>query len=304
MKKTLLLVLGACMFIATAQAQFKQSGGEKNLQVLFAPLGGQPVSINGISFRKFNSTGTAAWRLNIFIGMTNETEVLEQAGDTTQHPTSVDVSVPGSPFTNHLNTGLNPQADRRSKTFTFSLRPGYEKHFAGTDRISPYLGAELLFSKTSATEERDEVEMSNYSYFYDAEDVGSPGFPFYVPNNVPDTLNVPWTLYTLTKKGDGASTTFGINLIAGVDFYIVKNLSLGAELGFGFSTTSFSDIEDEKIVNTVSPDPDDFSSTTGTFTTTSVSVTNAIAPTNDSKQGKSSQLGPNVVGQFKLGWLF
>ena len=61
MKKIAMIALGACMFTATADAQ-KQTGGENNLQVLFAPLGGSPISLNGggISFRKVASDGKSA----------------------------------------------------------------------------------------------------------------------------------------------------------------------------------------------------------------------------------------------------
>src|SRR3954469_7553787 len=110
MKKTTLLAISACMLMATAYAQpFKQVGGEKNLQVLFAPLGGQPISINGISFRKFNATGTGAWRLNLFIGSTSNTDISIQAGDTVNYPkTSTGTAGPFDQATVTFNHGLNP----------------------------------------------------------------------------------------------------------------------------------------------------------------------------------------------------
>ncbi|MBK5285402.1 MAG: hypothetical protein JJE25_08350, partial [Bacteroidia bacterium] len=101
-----------------------------------------------------------------------------------------------------------------------------------------------------------------------------------------------YQIYTLTRKNDGASTTFGLNLIAGCDYYIAKNLSLGAELGFGFSMTSHPDVEDQWLKQTVT--------TSGTNTSVSYSVENKSKEI----QGTSMQVGPNVVGQFKLGWLF
>ena len=149
MKKIVLIALGACMFVATANAQEKQTGGEKNLQVLFAPLGGSPISLNGggISFRKFNATGTSSWRLNVFIGLNSKTDVVGQPVDTGSFSTG----------------GGVPEADKKTSGMTISIRPGYEKHFAGTERLSPYIGAEVAFSMTTATVKTDTVGVANYT---------------------------------------------------------------------------------------------------------------------------------------------
>jgi len=250
MKKIILVALSACMFIATADAQNKQAGGEKNLQVLFSPLGGSPVSLNGggISFRKFNATGTSAWRLNVFIGLNSKTEVTGQPIDTGTFATG----------------GGRPELDKKTSGMTIGIRPGYEKHFTGTPNLSPYIGAELLFSMTTAKVETDQL--------------GTNGTNTVAPTS--------YVVLTEEKKGDGASTTFGVNLIAGFDYYIVKNLALGAEFGFGFSTTSNADITQ----NSAGPNP-----TTGAF---------ELKDDPTQKQGSSMNVGPNVIGQLKLGWLF
>jgi hypothetical protein len=243
MKKLLVLALGASMFASVAHAQ-KQAGGEKNLQVLFAPLGGSPISINGISFRKFNAAGTSAWRVNLFVGLNSKTEITQQA-DTGSFPNNV------------------PELEKKTTGMTFSIRPGYEKHMAGTERLSPYWGIEALFSMTTAKVEED-VMAGNGN------------------NTTPASA---YQVLTTTKEGDGANTTIGINLIAGFDYYIAKNLHLGAELGFGFSTTSEADITSEYVG----------ADSNGA----------AVVKSNpDKNQGDSMDLGPNVVGQFKLGWLF
>jgi hypothetical protein len=295
MKKKLVLALGACMLIATSYAQpFKQAGGEKNLQVLFTPLGNNPISISGISFRKFNATGTAAWRLNLFIGMSSNTDITHQAGDSLDN--NGNVAYPTFETSGVITTthGAAPETDRQTKATTFSIRPGYEKHFAGTDRLSPYIGAEIMFSKTSTKVTEGQI--------YD----NTPVFTVYDSSTVVK-VNAPWTVATLESKNhrdNGASTTFGINLIAGFDFYFAKNLSLGAEMGFGWSTTSYPDYESEYVKHTVTDARTDANPPTtifghDTYTTTDVVTSNPAA-----KQGKSSNLSPNVVGQIKLGWLF
>jgi hypothetical protein len=77
-----------------------------------------------------------------------------------------------------------------------------------------------------------------------------------------------------------------LNLFAGADYYFAKNLSLGAELGFGFLMTSAPDIESESF---------------GTNTTTGAWE---LQENRLQKQSKSMQVGPTVVPKLRLGWLF
>jgi hypothetical protein len=253
MKKLLLVAFCASLFAAsTTNAQnLKQSGNEKNLQVLFAPLGGSPISIDGITYRKFNATGNRAWRINVFVGLTNETKV------TSQQDTSM-----------HVGTGTTakPESDKKTTGLAFSIKPGYEWHCAGTERLSPYCGVELLFAMGTAKIEQDTA----------------------VSNQTGTAAGTDWKLLTLeTKGGNDAYTTIGLNLVAGADFYIAKNLSLGTELGFGFSTTSHPDKETQVL---------DLQSTSDN----TIVVKNAPAQAQD----KMMQVGPNAVAKIKLGWLF
>ncbi len=227
MKKIVLIALGALMFTADVNAQ-KQAGGEKNLEVQFAPLGGQPISIGGIRFRKFNATGTSAWRVNVFIGMNSKKDITQQS-----------------------DTSGNPELTKTTSGMSISINPGYEKHFAGTERLSPYIGGEIAFNMTTSKVEEED-------------------------DNADKTIN------TTTTKGEDGSITLGLNLVAGCDFYFSKSIYLGTELGFGFSTTSKSDKEVE------------------------YSGFTSPAPANPAavKQGSSFQLGPNVNGMIRLGFLF
>jgi hypothetical protein len=290
MKKTTLLAISACMLMATAYAQpFKQVGGENNLQLLFTPWGNSPISLNnGLYYRKFNATGTSAWRVGFSIGSSSTTTVLVQPADTLPTAPLSDYPLESDLGAYTITTGINPQADEVNKSFSFSIRPGYEMHLTGTDRLSPYWGAELVFSKTSETRESDEIREGNYTAVY------------YDSTTVNPTVSAPYTVYTLNQKG--GSTTFGLNLIAGFDFYFTKNLSLGGELNFGYSSTSYSDLKTEYVKNTLTTtvaDPD-----VNNVIKTTVTNTNVVTSSPDQKQGSSNGFGPGVVGQIKLGWLF
>lgn len=101
---------------------------------------------------------------------------------------------------------------KKESSFGWEIAPGIEKHFAGTDRLSPYVGAELRVAGKSTTV-TEESRVAN------------------------DKIE------TVTSKNfeQGGFLALGLNLIAGADFYFAKKVYLGGEFGYGFGFTSFSD---------------------------------------------------------------
>jgi outer membrane protein W len=99
----------------------------------------------------------------------------------------------------------------------FSIGVGIEKHFAGTERLSPYIGASIGYSSNSS-----DATLTNAAY--------DPTFGDYMYANG----------YSSTQD-NGAVSTFGIKLLAGADYYFVNNVYLGVEVGWGFSSSSEGD---------------------------------------------------------------
>lgn len=85
---------------------------------------------------------------------------------------------------------------------------GVEKHFTGTERLSPYAGADLLFGFGTQKTSFDNATGT----------VDNPVFAEGVNREV---------------KGPGY-TGIGLRGVIGADYYIAKRLYLGAEAGFGF----------------------------------------------------------------------
>ncbi|MFZ7118453.1 MAG: hypothetical protein ACO1G1_08335 [Bacteroidota bacterium] len=291
MKRLMLLATGMFLCLTAVEAQpYKQAGGENNLQLLFAPFGSTPLSLNeGITYRRFLKDGKLAARLSISISSSKSTDVIMQADDTLAFPTTTTVfHAEGGGGYIQLTTGMNPQADLVSKTSGFSFRPGIEKHFEGTDRLSPYIG-EIVFSSSKTKFTRDTILPTDYT---------SP--VFYDTTSTTVIVSAPWT--TKSLSGSSGSKTFGVNLIAGMDYYFSKNLSLGAEFGFGFYSTKYDDLKSDYLdvkntwVESV-PDANGVSTITAGQTTTTKSNPSM-------KQGKDSGFGPNVTAKIKLGWLF
>jgi opacity protein-like surface antigen len=189
MKKVILSMAVALACVSGAYAQ-KQAGGEKNLEVQFTPFSstaGGNIGISGIRFRMFNSESSAI-RFTLNLGGTNTTTATTQAG--------LSDGDPNSPVLYSYNNNFN-----------LTLRPGYEKHFAGTDRLSPYIGGEVIFTLSKTSQEQE----------------------YYNGTNAAPTGRSTWNI---TQK-DGY-TYFGLAAVAGVDFYFADNLYMGTEISFGF----------------------------------------------------------------------
>jgi hypothetical protein len=94
---------------------------------------------------------------------------------------------------------------------------GIEKHFAGSDRLSTYAGADLLIGFNGASGEYTE---DGYSYEIDGAQIDpATGDPV-----------------------GNASTQFGFRLFTGADYYITKKVFLGVEAGLNFLASSQKDI--------------------------------------------------------------
>jgi opacity protein-like surface antigen len=278
MKKVVLFIALVATSVAGAQAQ-KFQGGEKNLEVEFRPLGGNPIGMpSGFRFRMFNSESSAI-RVGFNIGGTNNNEVYVQQDKTEGSDDAVVIL---------------PELNQSNQTFNFGIRPGYEMHFAGTDRLSPYVGAELMFAMQSSTLTREFHNSNN------ADDVTKPE---------------NWQTWEMSVKN--GSSMFGLNALAGVDFYFADNFYLGAEINLGFRNVSYKDREttasneDAWKYSVAQLDPD-FYQATWNADETAIEYQTIIGPgdpdpsTNPAGTSptKASGWGPNFQSTLRLGWLF
>lgn len=272
MKKKIFFIALALTATTSMFAQ-KQTGDEKNLEVQFAPLGGSPVSISGIRFRMFNSENTAI-RVGLNLGGSTTTTVNSQSFEDNSTGAAVVI----------------PELYDTDKATNFSLRLGYEKHFDGTDRLSPYVGAELAFGIGRTKFERE--------YF-------GPNTQAQVDNN--EVANfATWT----ATRSEG-TTTIGLNAVAGFDFYISDALYLGAEIGFGFQRSTLKDVEvelsDESafIFRPFDGDYGDFTDVVSVVSNNgSNTVEYATIVGDGSGDFKTFNWGPVFQPTLRLGWLF
>ncbi len=271
MKKIIFVLAIALIAGTTANAQ-KQQGGEKNFEVQFSPLGGSPVGINGLRLRMFNSESSAI-RIGFGIGGSNATTVNRQQ-----------VTTSGSDG----KKVVLPELYDMDKSFNFSIRPGYEMHFAGTDRLSPYVGGEIIFAIGSQTLTRE----------------------FNNANNADDTTK-PEKYVTWEMSRKMGTTTFGLNAVAGVDFYFADNIYLGAEIGFGFQSMKYKDLETTASSNDAykystgtsgAQEDSDFDQAHMNDDNTAIEYDTIIG--DGSGKYKNTGWGPTFQSTLRLGWLF
>lgn len=113
--------------------------------------------------------------------------------------------------------GADVTAETKTNTgFGLSLTPGIEKHFAGTDKLSPFVGAELPIGFGTG----GSVDVTN----------GSNGTG--APTGTGDSY----------ASKNGSRFVLGLGLVLGADYYFTDAVYLGVEGGLGlFRLTSTGD---------------------------------------------------------------
>ena len=197
--KSVLIILFAILAVNVTVVAQKQDAENITLEMEFSPLGSEPLAINGIRARYFKSEDIA-FRLGLFIGGSN-------------NPTVTEVG--------------NIELTSGSSSFDFTIRPGFEKHFNGTNSLSPYIGAEGLFGSSTSSLKSESI------WLFDENEVQ-------------------------TMRTSNSSPQFGLNILSGADIYILDKFYLGIELGFGFlfdgagkSKVKYRNPEFNSIENTV-----------------------------------------------------
>ena len=107
-----------------------------------------------------------------------------------------------------------------SASSTLGLSLGWEKHFSGTDNLSPYFGVEVAFMTGSNS---GTVES------WGANDIDNLAQP-----------NV-WITWETTNKQSYKS--YGLNLLFGADYYFSDAIYVGVEAGLGFGMTNWGNHE-------------------------------------------------------------
>ncbi len=211
MKKILTTTAIALAAFTTSFAQdtdLKPEKGANNLELNFVPLNGKPIQLTYLRYRKFLSP-TTAFRLGIGLSFSSNKA--------------------DSVFASGLSANTNINGTYKKTQMGWNIKPGFEHHYAGTNRLSPYSGLELDIAGASTKEQ--------------------------TPLGLDATDAV--IIRTDKNQNKGGFFRIGVNLLAGFDCYVTKHLYLGTELGFGFQMVKYSDFKSTtNILATGATDPD------------------------------------------------
>ena len=209
MKKLMFTLAAFAVAFTSANAQ-KQLGGEHNIEVSFNPFGANPINASVIKYRNFLDDDAA---LRVTLGLNNTSNSylvvpensLQEAGAT--------------------GTLTHPDLFLTNDHSRLDLGIGYEKHFKGTDNLSPYIAVGAGVSMNSLKLSRERFSALNL----DGSTVNS-GFW----EDEPDPAN--WGVWSYSNEIK--STTINVDLLFGADYYFNDAIYVGFEAGLRFAQTS------------------------------------------------------------------
>ena len=212
MKKIFTLVAVATFGLGAFAQDYKPSKGTVTTEVgLTGGLGNSNVGLTTnnnfgaplLKFRYFLKDNIAL-RLGFAIDRTANKQTPTTTTETVPAPNPLPPPVPTNTTTSIDNTTL------------FLMSIGAEKHFKGSDRLSTFVGADILLGSSKRYQEI----------------------------NITATSVAPVTTLnsvTITKNGTGGQSVFGLGLFTGADYYIAKKVYLGIELGLQLLSTTEKD---------------------------------------------------------------
>lgn len=186
--KKLAILLGAVVMSGTLLAQ-KPSSDDSNYSlegmINYDNTNGFSWNAPNLRMRYFVNDNIAA-RVTIGLGMDNTS---------------------GNYYEGDPGTGVGT-IDESSTTWSIGL--GGEYHLSGTDKLSPYFSAGVMFGG-----------MSNSIVGTDVDEIFDP---------LDDALYVSGS----SHESSASASMFGLGLGAGMDYYVFDNVYLGVELGFSW----------------------------------------------------------------------
>jgi len=237
--KMMVAIFAICFSQHLLMAQEKVTFPSKNnlaVELNFKPFGENVISFNQLQF-KYRVADNIALRL----GLALSNDKLNQSGD--DYPESEQQKVTG-----------------KESWTKFGVLPGIEYHFLKNSKISPYVGAEISFSKNT---------VKSHYRDYDYESYYNNATGSYDRRYIPIEIDINGATRTIaeqyyqTQYGYGyylttsylnrAYTSYGGHLLLGCDYYFMRNLYVGVEAGLGYDYTKYKKVTID-VSNEVTPE--------------------------------------------------
>jgi hypothetical protein len=133
-------------------------------------------------------------------------------------------------------------------SFLFGIKPGIEYRFLRNSKISPYVGFELQYKNKSTSADYKEYKQS-YDYVngqsvlkYEFIETKIDGGLRSITSGSYSNSNGNYTYSITNYTAERAFSAIEGNLLVGSDFYFVKNMYFGFEVGFGYESVKYKQV--------------------------------------------------------------
>ena len=134
------------------------------------------------------------------------------------------------------------------KTFLYGFKPGIEFRFLQHSKISPYVGFEFQYKNQSSNADYKEYNQSYsyvnnaYVYTYEFVETKIDGGLRNITTGSYVTSSGTYSYSSTNYNTERSFSSLGGNLLVGSDFYFVKNMYFGFEVGLGYESVKYKQV--------------------------------------------------------------
>jgi len=140
------------------------------------------------------------------------------------------------------------KTNESENSLLFGIKPGIEFRFLQNSKISPYVGFELQYKNKSTSADYKEYNQS-YDYSngqsvtkYDFVETKVDGGLRNISSGTYSNSNGTYSYSTVDYNGERAFSSLAGNLLVGSDFYFIKNMYFGFEVGLGYESIKYKQV--------------------------------------------------------------
>ena len=238
MKKKIFLVVITTVFSLWQNMVFAQEiSAVPSKNTFMMELNFKPFGENIVSFNQLQAKYRVSENVALRLGLAFDYNKMDLKGD--DYDPSQPMKVTGN--------------ERVTK---FGFLPGFEYHFLKNSKVSPYWGVEFsYFNQSVKSHYKDFKQEYNYEssqYVYIPVEIDIDGATRKITTENIYLPNYGYYTQTFTEYPERAYTSFGVNLLAGCDFYFMRHLYVGIEVGLGYNHLSYKKVTFD-ISNEVNP---------------------------------------------------
>ena len=134
------------------------------------------------------------------------------------------------------------------KTFLYGIKPGIEFRLLQNSKVSPYVGFEMQYKNRSTSADYKEYNES-YDYSsgqavlkYEFVETKVDGGLRDITSSTINTTNGSYYYSAVSYDNERAFSSLGGNLLLGSDFYFVRNMYFGFEVGLGYESIKYKQV--------------------------------------------------------------